>query len=350
MSKADIKLLDQEIQLTGEKIRADCLATGEAGAEMDRMTGPGLLVPQGPARYDLHAKRAWVHDELRITSVGNQDFGTGLSSSEPSVVIDSQGHVKASKSVATHVLELTGWYVVETEVPGRTTEFGSTTTAERIESTYKLVCDSHGGARLVTTDDPAVLRLHSAPDHGFGASRLEFWSDPSKNDRMWRPGYITSHDHGGYTGCLKLFVNGSGKEQKEGELQVMSMSKGYVMASVGAFMLDRREHPSVSKPRRALVHGDDDELVINRERDYPGGVQVDGSLVIKPVADESVPIPGKPHYSLTLEHDAIIVTEQRGAARGQPASTTKLDLVAEVRALRAEVTRLKEEVAKLRLQ
>ena len=79
---------------------------------------------------------------------------------------------------------------------------------------------------LYSASNPATLRLQSSG--GFGAARLEFFSDPQGSGAEWRPGYIQSTDNGGFTGGLSFHVNGTGFDNRLGDLEVMRILDGRV--------------------------------------------------------------------------------------------------------------------------
>ncbi len=75
-------------------------------------------------------------------------------------------------------------------------------------------------------NNPTALRLQSTG--GFGSARLEFYSDPQGTGSEWRPAYIQSTDNGGFTGGLSFHVNGTGFDQRVGDLEVMRLVNGRV--------------------------------------------------------------------------------------------------------------------------
>jgi len=79
---------------------------------------------------------------------------------------------------------------------------------------------------VYSANNPTTLRLQSAG--GFGAARLEFFSDPQGSGGEWRPGYIQSTDNGGFTGGLSFHVNGTGFANRLGDLEVMRILDGRV--------------------------------------------------------------------------------------------------------------------------
>jgi hypothetical protein len=79
---------------------------------------------------------------------------------------------------------------------------------------------------VYSDDNPTVLRLQSAG--GFGAARLEFFSDPQGSGAEWRPGFIQSTDNGNFTGGLSFFVNGSGFDNRLGAIETMRLVNGRV--------------------------------------------------------------------------------------------------------------------------
>jgi len=81
---------------------------------------------------------------------------------------------------------------------------------------------------VFSTNLPTTLRLHSAPSLGFGAGRLEFYSDPLGSGSEWRPGYVESTDNGGFAGGLAFVVNGAGYDNRLGQIETMRIVNGRV--------------------------------------------------------------------------------------------------------------------------
>ncbi len=81
---------------------------------------------------------------------------------------------------------------------------------------------------VYSSANPTVMRIQSSA--GFGAGRIEFWSDPQGNTNEWRPGYIQSTDQapGTFTGGLAFFVNGTGFANKTSAIEVMRLVSGNV--------------------------------------------------------------------------------------------------------------------------
>lgn len=81
---------------------------------------------------------------------------------------------------------------------------------------------------IYSANNPTTLRIQSAA--GFGAGRLEFWSDPQGSAPEWRPGFIQSTDQAGgtWTGGLAFFVNGTGLANRTAEIEVMRITNGRV--------------------------------------------------------------------------------------------------------------------------
>ena len=79
---------------------------------------------------------------------------------------------------------------------------------------------------VYSANNPTVMRLQSAGTPGFG--RLEFVSDPQGSGNEWRPGYIQSTDNGGFTGWLSFHVNGTGIDNRFGDVEVMRLVDGRV--------------------------------------------------------------------------------------------------------------------------
>jgi hypothetical protein len=86
--------------------------------------------------------------------------------------------------------------------------------------------DPQAHLHIYSPDNPAVLRVQSAG--GFGAARLEFLSDPQGSGSEWRPGYIQSADNGGFTGGLSFVVNGTGFDNRFGEVETVRVVNGRV--------------------------------------------------------------------------------------------------------------------------
>ena len=53
-------------------------------------------------------------------------------------------------------------------------------------------------------------------------------SDPQGSANEWRPGYIQSADNGGFTGGLSFVVNGTGFDNRLGEVETMRIVNGRV--------------------------------------------------------------------------------------------------------------------------
>ena len=86
----------------------------------------------------------------------------------------------------------------------------------------------NGTMLIYSADNPTVLRIQSAG--GFGAARIEFWSDPQGSQPEWRPSFIQSTDQapGTFTGGLAFFVNGQGFERRTASIEVMRINQGVV--------------------------------------------------------------------------------------------------------------------------
>jgi hypothetical protein len=89
----------------------------------------------------------------------------------------------------------------------------------------------NGGMEIYSSANPTVLRIQSAA--GFGAGRIEFWSDPQGSQPEWRPSFIQSTDQapGTWTGGLAFFVNGQGFERRTGAIEVMRVLQGKVIVN-----------------------------------------------------------------------------------------------------------------------
>lgn len=79
---------------------------------------------------------------------------------------------------------------------------------------------------LVSSDNPTVMRIQSSA--GFGAGRVEFWSDAPGSVSEWRPSFMQSTDNGGFTGGLAFFVNGTGSGNRTGQVETMRLVNGGV--------------------------------------------------------------------------------------------------------------------------
>jgi hypothetical protein len=96
-------------------------------------------------------------------------------------------------------------------------------------------------------------------------------------------------------------------------------------------LLDSAERRRANGPpfRRALVHDQDDGLTVNFNRDYPGGVTVNG--LVKLTGDVEIRIPHR---------DSILVT-------GQHPPTEVLMLADVIKSLRGEIAQLRARVEAL---
>lgn len=116
---------------------------------------------------------------------------------------------------------------------------------------------------------------------------------------------------------------------------------------------ERRSSEGTSEYRRALVHGEGDSLILNFNRDYPGGISLMGKVHLADLeapapssGGPSIPknIPGGwkggidlPHFDLMAEPDIAKLFE--GAHRA--------DLIATIKALRSAVLSLDRRVKAL---
>ncbi|MCX7862685.1 MAG: hypothetical protein N2449_06795, partial [Bacteroidales bacterium] len=57
----------------------------------------------------------------------------------------------------------------------------------------------------------------------FGPVSIEFYSDPIGNPNEWRPGFIVSGDNSNFTGRLDFYTNGSGYNQRLGQVLGLSI-------------------------------------------------------------------------------------------------------------------------------
>ena len=85
---------------------------------------------------------------------------------------------------------------------------------------------------VVGPTSPTVLRIQSTT--GFGAARLEMWSDAQGGPSEWRPAYIESTDAGTFTGGLAFVTNGSGGAQRTGAVEAMRVVNGRLGIGVTA--------------------------------------------------------------------------------------------------------------------
>lgn len=88
--------------------------------------------------------------------------------------------------------------------------------------TAKFSVQTASDSLLATT----AIRMHNPG--GFGATRIEWVSDPVGSGGEWRPGYIQSGDGGTYTGKLLFYTNGTGSGNKWGSSLGMTVSNGSV--------------------------------------------------------------------------------------------------------------------------
>lgn len=89
----------------------------------------------------------------------------------------------------------------------------------------------NGGMEIYSSANPTVLRIQSAA--GFGAGRIEFWSDPQGNQSEWRPSFIQSTDQaqGTWAGGMAFYVNGRGFERRTAAIEVMRVIEGRVIVN-----------------------------------------------------------------------------------------------------------------------
>jgi hypothetical protein len=89
----------------------------------------------------------------------------------------------------------------------------------------------NGGMELYSSANPAVFRIQSAA--GFGAGRVEFWSDPQGSQAEWRPSFIQSTDQGPgtFSGGMAFFVNGRGFERRTAAIEVMRVIEGRIIVN-----------------------------------------------------------------------------------------------------------------------
>ncbi len=83
-----------------------------------------------------------------------------------------------------------------------------------------------GALHIYSANNPATVRVQSSGTPGFG--RIEFVSDPQGSGTEWRPGYIQAADNGGFTGGLSFVVNGTGFDNRFGEVETMRLVNGRV--------------------------------------------------------------------------------------------------------------------------
>jgi len=78
---------------------------------------------------------------------------------------------------------------------------------------------------VLDTAKPAVLRLQTAIA-GFGAARVELWSDAQGSATEWRPSYIESYDAGGFTGGLRIVTNGTTQANRQASVEQVRFGNG----------------------------------------------------------------------------------------------------------------------------
>jgi hypothetical protein len=101
---------------------------------------------------------------------------------------------------------------------------------------------------VIDTASPAVLRVQSTA--GFGAARMELWSDPQGSVSEWRPGYIESFDLGDFTGGLSFVTNGTTHQNRQGSVEAMRLVNGRVGLGVAGpgFRLDVNDRIRLRSP------------------------------------------------------------------------------------------------------
>lgn len=99
---------------------------------------------------------------------------------------------------------------------------------------------------------------------------------------------------------------------------------------------------------RAMLHDDDDGLIINPSGDYKGGVTINGHVTLADrVTTPHLQVEGTTHLRLgTNDRVLIELTGVRIPLPGTPIDET-IDLVAEIRSLRSQIAALQTKVATL---
>lgn len=80
---------------------------------------------------------------------------------------------------------------------------------------------------ILSNTDPTSLRIQAAPG-GWGAAKVEFWSDPQGSATEWRPASIQAIDMAGgtFTGGLAFLTNGTGVANRTAEVEFMRIANG----------------------------------------------------------------------------------------------------------------------------
>ncbi len=147
------------------------------------------------------------------------DVKGAIVSSYSSLVLDGSVHLEAQGGESSALTLVSG--VLGAHVRIKSPAFGVETGRVSFTST--------------SSTSPQVLSLESRA--GFGASRIEYWSDMGGANE-WRPAYVESTDGGGFTGGLKFCVNGAGASSKIGSVEVFTISRDGVTVD-GSVKTDR---------------------------------------------------------------------------------------------------------------
>ncbi len=151
----------------------------------------------------------------------------------------------------------------------------------------------------------------------------------------------------------KLFINAMGNYKGGVTIWDLTVRGGGILdIDTHTFIMDCKPRRTKSEgSRRALVHDNDDKLVINYGADYPGGVEINdirkltSKYRFKPTAG-SPPVDLGYSQDLSIEGGTILisVTPSSIVVAGEPREPYTLDLVDEIKYLLKVVKKLQKEL------
>lgn len=169
-------------------------------------------------------------EKLRILANGN----VGIGISVPTEKLEVAGKIKATELEVSGAVKATAFQGDGSALTGKVNTTGDTITGSL---TIQKALTVNGNVGIGTSAPQAPLQVYSSANtttvriqssRGFGAGRIEFWSDPQGSPSEWRPGFIQSIDQGNFTGGLSFCVNGTGSADKTASQEVMRLVNGNV--------------------------------------------------------------------------------------------------------------------------
>ncbi len=184
----------------------------------------------GSVTQDFQARNLTVTGNLEVT--GTTTFRTSLEAKGAIRAGGSDLYFTETNHSHTGIGNTTGFAAIE-----NATNYGALMILGRAgtpKGRYVKLWDYlqvNGGMEIYSSANPTVLRIQSAA--GFGAGRIEFWSDPQGSQPEWRPSFIQSTDQapGTWSGGMAFYVNGRGFERRTAAVEVMRIIEGRVIVN-----------------------------------------------------------------------------------------------------------------------